>query len=84
MAVGRPVLTTTVVGMAEDLERSEAGVLVAPRDVEALTAALERFLSGDIDLDAMGRRGRQLVEDRYDWESVTDRYEALYQELVIG
>jgi len=84
MAVGRPVLTTTVVGMAEDLERCLAGRLVAPRDVEALTAALERFLSGGIDMDAMGRRGRQLVEDRYDWEYVTDRYEALYEELVAG
>jgi glycosyltransferase involved in cell wall biosynthesis len=77
MACGRPVLTTPIVGMAADIEQQGAGVLVPPNDPAALAAAL-RSLD---DLPEMGRRARQLVEERYNWEGVTDDYEELFRSL---
>jgi glycosyltransferase involved in cell wall biosynthesis len=77
MACGRPVLTTPIVGMAADIERSGAGVLVPPNDPTALAAAL----SGLEDLPEMGRRARRLVEELYTWERVADDYERLFTDF---
>jgi glycosyltransferase involved in cell wall biosynthesis len=74
MACGRPVLTTPIVGIAADVEPRDVGVLVPPNAPAALAAAI-RDLRG---LPAMGRRARQLVEERYTWERVTDDYERLF------
>jgi glycosyltransferase involved in cell wall biosynthesis len=77
MACGRPVLATPLVGMAADLERMGAGVVVPPNDPAALAAAL-RSLEG---LPEMGRRARRLVEERYTWERAADDYERLFAEV---
>lgn len=78
MACGRPVITTPIVGVAGDVEPRGVGVLVPPDDPAALAAALR----GMRDLPAMGRRARQLVEERYTWDRVTDSYEQLFESLV--
>ncbi|HEX5718967.1 MAG TPA: glycosyltransferase family 4 protein [Thermoanaerobaculia bacterium] len=77
MACGRPVLTTPIVGMAADIERMEAGVLVPPNDPGAVAAALRN--PGD--LPEMGRRARSLVEERYSWERAALDYERLFLDL---
>jgi glycosyltransferase involved in cell wall biosynthesis len=77
MACGRPVLTTPIVGIAGDVEPRGVGVLVPPNDRAALAAALRNLQ----DLPAMGRRARQLIEERYTWERVTDDYEELFLSL---
>ncbi len=75
MACGRPVVTTPIVGMAADIERRGAGLLVPPNDPAALAAALQNLDPG------MGHRARSLVEERYTWERVADDYERLFAEL---
>jgi glycosyltransferase involved in cell wall biosynthesis len=72
MACGRPVVTTPIVGMAADIERMGAGVLVPPNDPAALAAALQNLHLG------MGQRARSLVEERYTWKRVADDYERLF------
>lgn len=74
MACGRPVLTTPIVGIAGDVEPRGVGLLVPANDSAALAAAIRNLQ----DLPAMGRRARQLVEERYTWERVTDDYERLF------
>ena len=80
MACGRPVVTTPIVGIARDVEPRDVGILVPPGDPAALAAALRSFREKD--LPAMGRRARELVEERYGWERITDEYERLYRELL--
>lgn len=84
MACARPVVSTPVVGMAEDIVRSGAGLLAPPGDVAGLAAALRRLHDNRGELAGMGRRARRLVEERYTWERVADAYEALYREVVAG
>jgi colanic acid/amylovoran biosynthesis glycosyltransferase len=43
LAVGTPVIATRTGGVAEVLEDGVNGLLVEPGDVEALTAAIDRF-----------------------------------------
>ena len=78
MACGRPVLTTPVVGMSRDIDLSGAGVLVPPGDAAALAAALARLIHDEAVLSDHGRRARALIEDRFTWRAVAERYEALF------
>lgn len=55
MATGRPVVTTDAPGCRETVVPGESGILVPPRDVTALTAALERFILEPTLAEGMGR-----------------------------
>ncbi|HEX7120545.1 MAG TPA: glycosyltransferase family 4 protein [Longimicrobiales bacterium] len=68
MAAGLPVVATRVGAIADAVVDGESGVIVPPRDVAALAAAIRR-LAGDAALrERMGRAGR----DRFSKE-FTDR-----------
>jgi glycosyltransferase involved in cell wall biosynthesis len=47
LAVGTPVIATAVGGVAEVVRDGENGLLVPPRDVDALAAAISRFVHED-------------------------------------
>jgi glycosyltransferase involved in cell wall biosynthesis len=60
----------------------ETGLLVDPTAVEEIASALERLL-GNRDLAArLGARGRREVEERYTWDKVVGRIEAVYDNLL--
>ncbi len=68
LAWGRPVIATTGAPWAE-VREAGAGWWVNP-DAESLGAALDEAMAmSDGERDAMGARGRQLVEERYGWEA---------------
>jgi len=81
MALGRPVVATPVGGTPELVVDEETGLLVPPRDVAALAAALTRVL-GD---GALGRRlgeaGRRRVAERFSAEATSREVLALYDEV---
>ena len=54
MAHGRPVVATAVGGLVDAIDDGETGLLVPPRDVVALRAAVERLLA---DAELRGRLG---------------------------
>ncbi|MES1245038.1 MAG: glycosyltransferase family 4 protein [Acidobacteriota bacterium] len=78
MACGRPVVTTPIVGVAGDVEPRGVGLVVPTHEPVELAAAIQNLQ----DLPAMGRRARELVEERYTWKRVTDDYEALFRSLL--
>jgi glycosyltransferase involved in cell wall biosynthesis len=63
MALGLPVVTTTVTGSAEIIKRKEAGFLVAPNDPVVLKEAIKELL-GDIHLyQRLQESGKNFAED---------------------
>jgi glycosyltransferase involved in cell wall biosynthesis len=71
MAHGRPVVASAVGGLRDLVVDGETGLLVAPGDVTALRAALERLL-GDRELrERLGRAGRERVRESFSRESTT-------------
>ncbi len=72
MAYGVPVIGTRTGGIPELLE-GDAGLLVPPRDPEALAEAIAR-LATDLDLRrTVGQRGRERVEKEFSVEAVVRR-----------
>jgi glycosyltransferase involved in cell wall biosynthesis len=81
MACGRPVVATAVGGVPEVVRHELTGLLVPPRDVDALAAAVLRLLN-DRDLaERMGREGRRRVEVHFTLERVLSRTQELYEAL---
>lgn len=66
MSMGRPVITCNAPGCRETVADGKNGYLVPMRDVEALAAAMLRFIEEPGNIASMGRAARQIVEDRYD------------------
>jgi glycosyltransferase involved in cell wall biosynthesis len=77
-----PVITTEIVGVAEDLERVKGGIVVPPRDPEKLAEAIIKILTEEEMQKIMGERGRKLVEEKYTWKGVAFSMEKLYNSVL--
>jgi glycosyltransferase involved in cell wall biosynthesis len=66
MALGVPVVSTSISGIPELVQDGESGFLVPPRDAERLADAIERLV-GDPELQReFSRRGRRRVESMFE------------------
>lgn len=70
MAMGRPVVTTDAPGCRETVRHGENGFLVAVKDVAGLVKAMEAFIARPELISRMGRRGREVAENKYDVRKV--------------
>jgi glycosyltransferase involved in cell wall biosynthesis len=91
MAAGLPFVTVDVGNAAEIAQWSGAGVVVpsarrddglVEADPEAVARAVDDLLVDEPRRRALGEAGRRAWRERFTWDAVTDRYEALYTELV--
>jgi len=80
MATGRPVVSTKTNG-SEMVEHGKTGFLVPPADSDALAETILKVF-GNYELSRkIGKRAREVVEKRYDWDIVAKEYYNIYQEL---
>lgn len=70
MAMGRPIVTTDAPGCRETVVDGENGFLVPVKSVDALVVALHRFIDDPGLAPRMGKRSREIAEDRYDVHKV--------------
>ena len=82
MEAGLPVVASDVGGLPELVVDGESGVLVPPRDPEALAAALAGLLGDPGARRRMGQEGRRLRRERWSLEAWTARIEDLYLDLL--
>ena len=66
MAIGVPVISTTVSGIPELVQSGTTGLLVAPADAGALAGAIESLLADATGRGTMARYARDLVEREFD------------------
>ena len=78
-AMGRPMVSTTIPGVAEILEDGVNGALVPPRDANALAAAVEHLLDNPGLRSEYGAAGRLKAEREYDDRLVAQRYAEEYR-----
>ena len=79
MAMGQAVVGTTVGGIPEVVIEGETGLLVPPRDGAALTRALRLLRDDEAHRRELGRRGRELVAERFSIEQMAAAVEAVYE-----
>ncbi|HOI71522.1 MAG TPA: glycosyltransferase family 4 protein [Methanobacterium sp.] len=83
LACETPVVTTDIVGVAQDLKKVEAGIVTPPGDIKKLANAVTQIL-GDPEMQKeMGHRGRKLVVEKYTWKGVASSMEKVYKEILL-
>jgi len=81
-ACGRPIVTTDTAGCHEIVEQGVNGILVPPRNINALANALEKLIFDEQLRQQMGNSGREKVEREFSDEIVLAQTLSVYQELL--
>jgi len=85
MASGKPVVASNFPEMRRIIEEGRCGLLVDPTDPGDIARAVLYLLEHPQEAEEMGRRGRKLVEERYNWEDMEKALGEVYARLrVIG
>lgn len=84
MACGCAVIATDVGGTPHVIDHGESGCLIPPRNPAALADAVCRLLSDGKRRAALGARARQVVEARFTWPAIGQRYLDAYASLASG
>ena len=83
-ASGLPVVATSIGGVSESVLDGESGLLVPPRNAEALAAAIVWLIEHPEATGRMGRAGRRRVEEHFDAEKLHDQLVDVYRDAVRG
>ena len=81
MAAGIPVVASDLPQVREVVEGARCGLVVDTTRPEAIAAAIERLAAEPGAALAMGRRGREAVEDRYNWSAAAATLLRAYEGL---
>ncbi len=83
-AIGLPQIVTNINGCNEIIVEGENGVIIPPRDEEALYNAMERFVTSSEELSKMGGNARAMITSRYEqsivWDAILNEYKLLLGE----
>jgi glycosyltransferase involved in cell wall biosynthesis len=80
LGAGIPAIVYDIGGLGEVVGRFGAGTVVAPGDVEAMSAAIRRLL-GDPEALAAARAGAERARDELTWDASAAAHLELYREL---
>jgi len=81
MSAGLPVIASDFPLWRLIIGKSRCGLLVNPLDHKTISEAMQWMLDNPDEAMRMGQRGRQAVENRYNWESESEKLLALYSKL---
>ena len=84
MALGKPVVATRVGGIPEGVVDGETGRLAGPGDAAGLASAVLELLSDSDAAARMGAAGRDRIARDFSLSSMVGRYQALYDEVLMG
>ena len=80
MAGGNAILSTTVGSLPETIDQN-SGRLVPPGDAHALQEELEYLIDSPKMIQEMKKRNRQLIEEKYCWEVVSEKLMRQYKQV---
>jgi len=81
LGAGVPVVTYDVGGLAEPVRRFEAGAVVPPGDVEAMTEAARKLLD-DSEALARARAGALAARETLTWDAAAASHLEIYESLL--
>ena len=84
MALSKPVIGTNIGGTPEMIADGETGILVPPKDADALAKAIAELADDPARRAQMGAAGKERADALFTLRRMTDRNEALYYEILKG
>jgi glycosyltransferase involved in cell wall biosynthesis len=78
----KPVIAVDAGGAPEVIARGDTGLLVPPSDVPSLADAIFRLLDNRASAAAMGRRGRELALERFQWPRFIEQLRDVYDRVL--
>jgi glycosyltransferase involved in cell wall biosynthesis len=82
MAAGLPVVAADFPGFRDIVERHGCGLCVPSTDVAMIASAIEWIFAHPAEAEDMGRRGRALVLQSFNWEREAEALLALYDRVL--
>ena len=82
MACETPVISTTIVGVSDDVTRTNSGIIIPPKDIPKLSESIVKILSDKTLAKEMGVNGRRVVKEKYEWAKISKSIHELYEELI--
>jgi colanic acid biosynthesis glycosyl transferase WcaI len=81
LCAGRPLLAALPADnlAARSIERSGGGIVVPPRDIQAVVTAAEELLADPERRGELGRAARAYAERTFDLGAITDRFEQVFE-----
>ncbi|MGQ0797182.1 MAG: glycosyltransferase family 4 protein [Methanobacteriota archaeon] len=81
MACGKTIIASRIAGTQDIIEDGENGILVEPGSVESLREGLLRVLRDRDSTVRIGRRAREWAVKQMTWDTITQQYLGLYEEV---
>jgi D-inositol-3-phosphate glycosyltransferase len=82
MACGTPVVASAVGGLRFTVLPEETGLLVQPKDIAGLAAAIERIFSDEIWSQKIRKRATERVQQNFSWAAAAAQLSDLYRRLL--
>jgi len=81
MAVGVPVIGTPVGGIPDFLKNGETGLFCKVADPKSIAEKMELLLNDEKLQQKLIQNGRKLVEEKYNWELIAEKFRNIFNKL---
>lgn len=81
MAMGKPVIATTMGGIPEIIDDKVNGILVPPRDPDAISLAIAKYIEDSEFSRKVALEGRKLIEQKFSDKAMGDSFENVLRNL---
>ncbi|MEC9003155.1 MAG: glycosyltransferase, partial [Planctomycetota bacterium] len=82
LLAGKPVISYDVDGAREVVIPDETGILLEPRSIQPLAAAITELANDETRRQRLGRAGQQNSRQRFCHEEMTRQIRQLYQQVL--
>lgn len=82
MSCGLPILCARAGGPVDIVRHGESGILVEPDNIEDTIRGIEYCINHADKMEAFGREGRKMVEEKYSRESIAMHHIELYSKIL--
>jgi glycosyltransferase involved in cell wall biosynthesis len=83
MAARKPVIVTRKGGVTMAVKDGVDGLYVRPRDANEIAAAVNKLFANPDLCRKMGEKGRAVVEARFTWTKIAERFDKLYRDVYL-
>lgn len=82
MALGKPIVASNVGGIIDLVRNGENGILVPPRDSDALGKAILQLIKNKDMAEELGKNGKAIVNPIFDVSTMIKKIDDLYESLL--